>query len=196
MTKLSTNALLTTLCAICFLPVSALAHTGVGPTTGFGAGFIHPVSGADHLFALVAVGIWAAQMGGRAAWAVPCTFVSMMVAGGALGMSGVHVPFIEAGILASVVVLGLLIAGAFKLPLVVSGTLVGIFAVFHGHAHGSEMPIAIEAVSYSGGFALATSLLHATGILAGAALRKLNREKFTRFAGYAIALGGVYLAVS
>ena len=196
MKKLSMNALLTTLGAICLLPGSALAHTGVGHTTGFGAGFIHPLSGADHLLAMVAVGLWAAQMGGRAAWALPGTFVSMMIAGGVLGMSGVPVPFIEPGILASVVVLGLLIAGAFKLPLVVSGTLVGIFAVFHGHAHGAEMPIAIEAVSYSAGFALATALLHAVGTLAGIGLRELNREKFTRFAGYVIALGGIYLTVS
>ena len=194
MKKLSMPLLLSTLCAICLLPVSALAHTGVGQSTGFGAGFIHPAGGADHLLAMIAVGLWAAQMGRRATWAVPGAFVTMMVAGSVLGMSGVHVPFIEAGILVSVLVLGVLIAGAFKLPLAVSGTLVGIFAVFHGHAHGTEILIASDAVSYCAGFVLATASLHAVGILAGTGLRKLNIEKFTRLAGCAIALSGIYLA--
>ncbi|MDO8264286.1 MAG: HupE/UreJ family protein [Gallionella sp.] len=196
MKKLSMHLLLTALCAICLLPISALAHTGTGQSTGFSTGFMHPAGGADHLLAMLAVGLWAAQTGGRAAWAVPGTFVSMMLAGGVLGMSGVHVPYMEAGIVVSVLVLGVLIAGAFKLPLAISGLLVGIFAVFHGHAHGAEMPIAVGAVSYSAGFALATALLHAAGILAGTGLRKLNIEKITRFAGGAIALSGIYLAVS
>jgi urease accessory protein len=196
MKKLSMHLSLTTFCAICLLPIQALAHTGVGQTTGFAAGFIHPVGGADHLLAMIAVGLWATQMRGRAVWAVPGTFVIMMIAGGALGMSGVHIPYIEQGILVSVLVLGVLIAGAFKLPLAISGLLVGIFALFHGHAHGAEMPIDIGAVSYSAGFALATALLHAVGILAGTGMRKLNIEKFTRLAGCAIALSGVYLAVS
>lgn len=196
MKKLSMHLFLTALCAIFLLPISALAHTGAGQSTGFSAGFIHPAGGADHLLAMLAVGLWAAQMGGRAAWAVPGAFVSMMVAGGVLGISGVHVPYIEAGILVSVLVLGVLIAGAFRLPLAISGILVGIFAVFHGHAHGAEMPIAVGAIAYSAGFALATALLHAAGILAGTGLRKLDIEKITRFAGGAIALGGIYLAVS
>lgn len=196
MKKLSMHLLLTALCAICLLPVSALAHTGAGQSTGFSVGFIHPAGGTDHLLAMLAVGLWAAQMGGRAAWAVPGAFVGMMIAGGVLGMSGVHVPYLEAGILVSVLVLGVLVAGAFKLPLAIGGMLAGIFAVFHGHAHGAEMPIAVGAVSYSAGFALATALLHAAGILAGTGLRKLNIEKITRFAGCGIALGGIYLAVS
>lgn len=194
MKKLPLHLSLTALCAL--LPISALAHTGVGQATGFGAGFIHPASGADHLLAMIAVGLWAAQMRERAAWTVPGIFVGMMLAGGALGMSGVPVPYIEAGVLASVLVLGVLVAGAFKLPLAVSGILVGIFAVFHGYAHGAEMPIASDAISYSAGFALATSSLHAVGILAGTGLRKLNIEKLTRLAGGAIALSGIYLAVS
>lgn len=196
MKKLSMHLLLTAICAICLLPVSALAHTGAGQSAGFSAGFIHPAGGTDHLLAMLAVGLWAAQMGGRAAWAVPGAFVGMMLAGGVLGMSGVHVPYLEAGIMVSVLVLGVLIAGAFKLPLAISGMLAGIFAVFHGHAHGAEMPIAVGAVAYGAGFALTTALLHAAGILAGTGLRKLNIEKITRFAGGAIALGGIYLAVS
>lgn len=196
MKKLSMPLLLTTLCALCLLPISALAHTGVSQTTGFIAGFVHPIGGADHLLAMMAVGLWAAQMGDRAAWAVPGTFVSMMIAGGVLGISGIQVSYVEEGILVSVLVLGALIAGAFRLPLSISGALVGIFAVFHGHAHGAEMPMAIGAVSYTAGFALATALLHSAGILAGTALRKLNYDKFARVAGYAIALSGIYLAVS
>lgn len=196
MKKLPTHLLLTALCAICLLPIAALAHTGSGQATGFSAGFIHPMGGADHLLAMLAIGLWAAQMRGRAAWVVPGAFVSMMMAGGVLGMSGVHVPYMEAGILVSVLVLGMLIAGAVKLPLTISAMLVGIFAVCHGHAHGAEMPIAIGAVSYSAGFALATALLHATGMLAGIGLRILNIEKITRFTGGAIALSGIYMAVA
>ena len=111
MKKLSMPLLLTTLCALCLLPISALAHTGVSQTTGFIAGFVHPIGGADHLLAMMAVGLWAAQMGDRAAWAVPGTFVSMMIAGGVLGISGIQVSYVEEGILVSVLVLGALIAG-------------------------------------------------------------------------------------
>lgn len=196
MKKLPLSLSLTAICAMCLLPMSASAHTGVGQTAGFSAGFMHPVSGLDHLLAMIAVGIFAAQIGGRAAWVVPGAFIGMMVAGGALGMSGVQIPYIEAGILASVLVLGGLIAGAFRLPLVFSGILVGIFALFHGQAHGAEMPVALDAVSYSAGFALATASLHATGNLAGIGLRKLNLEKITRFAGCAIAFGGIWQAAS
>ena len=194
MKKLSLHLSLAAICAL--LPLSAFAHTGAGQASGFGAGFIHPAVGADHLLAMIAVGLWAAQLRGSAVWAVPGIFVFMMIAAGALGMSGVYVPYIEAGVLASVLVLGVLVAGAFKLPLAISGILVGIFAVFHGYAHGAEIPVASDAVSYSAGFALATAMLHAAGILAGTGLRKLNREKLTRFAGGAIALSGMYLAVS
>lgn len=196
MKKSSMYLLLASLFAICFLPISAFAHMGVGQTTGFIAGFRHPLGGADHLLAMIAVGLWAAQMGGRAIWAVPGAFVSMMIVGGALGMYGISVPYIEEGILVSVLIPGVLIAGAFKFSLPISGILVGVFAVFHGHAHGTEMPTAIGAVSYSAGFALATALLHAAGILAGIGLQKLNIEKTTRFAGCAITLGGIYLAVA
>lgn len=194
--KQPTKSLLLVACALCLLPFPAMAHTGIGHTTGFAAGFTHPVSGADHMLAMVAVGLWAAQMGGRAVWAVPAAFVAMMMVGGALGMSGISVPFIEQGILASVLVLGALIAGAFRFPVVLSSILVGIFAVFHGHAHGAEMPVAIGAISYSSGFALATALLHVVGIAAGVGVQKFNNGGIARVAGCAIALGGVYLTVA
>lgn len=179
-----------------FLPGMALAHTGVGETTGFMHGVGHPIGGADHLLAMIAVGIWAAQVGGRALWIVPCTFVGVMVLGGVLGFAGVPVPFIEQGILLSVLILGVLIAGAFKLPLVYSALIVGFFAIFHGFAHGAEMPAAMAAASYTAGFALATALLHLAGMGLSIYMSKINLPAVSRFAGGAIAFSGVYLAIS
>ena len=195
MKRFSIFTSLSAVLACCLLPAAALAHTGVGHTTGFAAGFSHPLGGADHMLAMVAVGLWAAQMGGRATWVVPGAFVSMMLVGGMFGVSGVQIPFNEQGILLSVLVLGLLIAGAARLPLMISGIVVGLFAVYHGHAHGAEMPLAMGALSYSAGFALATTLLHAAGIASGFGLQQLHFEKLTRYAGGTIALGSVYLAV-
>jgi len=139
-----------------FLPGIALAHTGAGQTTGFMYGFGHPIGGADHMLAMVAVGLWAAQIGGRALWIVPGTFVGVMLIGGILGFTGIPVPFVEEGILVSILILGILIVGAFKLPLAYSSMIVGLFAVFHGHAHGAEMPETLSAAWYAVGFALAT----------------------------------------
>jgi urease accessory protein len=178
------------------MPMAAFAHTGVGSVSGLGAGWAHPFSGMDHMLAMFAVGLWAAQLGGRAVWAVPLSFVGMMIAGGALGLSGVHVPLVEAGILASLLVLGLLVAFAVRLPLFAGSLLVGMFALMHGHAHGSEMPAALDGLTYAAGFVAATIALHAAGILAGMALQKLNVERLTRLAGGFVALAGVYLAVS
>jgi urease accessory protein len=178
------------------LPGMALAHTGVGETTGFMHGVAHPIGGLDHLLAMIAVGIWAAQVGGRALWIVPCTFVGVMILGGVLGFTGVPVPFIEQGILLSVLILGVLIAGALKLPLVYSALIVGFFAIFHGFAHGAEMPVAITAVSYTAGFALATATLHLAGMGLGMYMSRINLPAVSRFAGGAIALSGVYLAVA
>ncbi len=196
MKKSSIGPALSTTLACCLFPIAAMAHTGVGHTTGFAAGFSHPLGGADHMLAMVAVGLWAAQLGGRATWAIPGAFVSMMLVGGALGVAGMQIPFIEQGILLSLLVLGLLIAGAVRLPLAIGGMLVGLFAVYHGHAHGAEMPLAMGALSYSAGFAFATALLHAAGIASGFGLQKLRFEKLTRYAGGLIALGGVYLALA
>jgi urease accessory protein len=179
-----------------FLPGIASAHTGIGQTTGFLHGFSHPIGGADHLLAMVAVGLWAVQVGGRAIWVVPSTFVSVMILGGILGFTGFPVPFIEEGILVSLLLFGVLIAGAFKLPLAYSAFVVGIFAIFHGHAHGAEMPVTIGAISYTLGFALATAMLHLAGIGFGMLTQKANLQTVSRFAGGAIALGGIYLAIS
>lgn len=191
-----TQSIAKSLILLLLLSGVAVAHTGVGETTGFIHGFSHPIIGADHLLAMAAVGLWAAQIGGRALLAVPCTFVIVMVLGGMLGFSGISVPFIEEGILISVLVLGVLIAGAFKFPLTYSALIVGFFALFHGHAHGAEMQSAMSAVSYTIGFALATALLHIVGMVVGVFIQRTNLEKVNRLAGSAIALSGIYLAVS
>jgi urease accessory protein len=177
------------------LPGIALAHTGAGQTTGFMHGFEHPIGGADHMLAMVAVGLWAAQIGGRALWVVPGTFVGVMVIGGILGFTGIPVPFVEEGILVSILILGILIVGAFKLPLVYSSMIVGLFAVFHGHAHGAEMPETLSAAWYAVGFALVTAMLHLAGMGLGILMQKTNLHTLNRFTGATIAASGIYLAV-
>src|SRR6266404_6118289 len=119
----------------------AHAHWVPGDVHGFGSGFAHPLHGLDHVLAMIAVGLWAAQLGGRARWLVPASFVGVMALGGTLAMAGLRVPFLEAGILLSVLVLGILIAVAARFPLAGSMAIVGIFAFFHGHSHGMEMPV-------------------------------------------------------
>lgn len=178
------------------LPGAAAAHTGGGETASLLHGLSHPLGGADHLLAMVAVGIWAAQIGGRALWAVPSAFVGVMVLGGAFGFSGLPAPFIETGILASVLILGVLIAGAFRLPLLFSAAVVGFFGVFHGYAHGAEMPATLGAGLYTAGFVLATAALHAAGMALGMVLRHTDLQAVQRLAGGAIAVSGVYLAVA
>jgi urease accessory protein len=174
-------------------PFGLFAHTGVGSTSGFLAGFGHPFSGADHLLAMLAIGLWAAQSGGRALWAVPSAFVLVMVGAALLGLGGVALPFVEVGILLSVLLLGLLITAAAKPPLLASLLLVSLFAVFHGHAHGTEMLPHLQVVGYTGGFALATALLHLLGMAFGVALQRLSLPRLAPYAGLSITLSGVYL---
>jgi len=170
-----------------FGSASAFAHTGTGV-----AGFLHPFSGLDHLLAMLAVGIWAAQLGGRALWFVPATFVLTMLAGGGLGMVGVTLPYIEAGILASVLVLGIAIAAMVRLPLLGSLLLVGIFALFHGNAHGLEMPLQSSVWLYSLGFAASSLFLHGLGMFLSLTLKPAGA--LVRLGGVAIALSGAVLA--
>ena len=184
------------LMAIFLFPAIASAHIGVGPTTGFSAGIYHPLSGLDHLLAMTAVGLWASYLGGRAKYTVPCAFVGMMVVGGILGISGVPIPYVETGIILSVIVLGALIAGSFKTSETAGILLVGAFAIMHGHAHGSEMPLAAGAISYSLGFILSTVCLHATGIILGSICQKANQIKLYRLAGVGIMLAGLYMAIA
>lgn len=192
MKKLFTRTLLT-IVGTFLMSTAVMAHTGVGEIMAFTSGFSHPFSGADHLLAMVAVGLWAAQMGGRATWIVPSLFVSMMVFASTLGIFGIPSSYVETGILTSVLLLGGFIAGAFRFPLMVSGLVVGIFAMFHGYAHGAEMPLAVEVVSYSSGFALATALLHGVGIAVGTIFRKLDTVAFFRIIGGIIVFSGIVL---
>jgi urease accessory protein len=171
----------------------AFAHTGLGDAHGFIHGFTHPIGGLDHVLAMVAVGLFASLLGGRALWAVPLAFVGMMLVGGALVMAGIEIPAVELGITASIIVIGAVTALGSSLPLAAAMALVGFFAIFHGHAHGAEMPMHAGAVGYSAGFALGTALLHAVGVGLGLAVR---RPAVVRLAGAATALAGAVLLVA
>src|SRR5262249_34349758 len=142
----------------------AIAHPSSASAASFSAGVAHPFSGLDHFTAMVAVGLWAALKGDRALWAWPTTFIGVTVFGGVLGMARVAVPFVELGILVSVVVLGLAVALAINWPVLVGAAIVGIFALLHGHAHGTEVADKINGLEYMVGFALATASLYALGI--------------------------------
>jgi len=149
--------------------------------------------GLDHVLAMVAVGLWAAQIGGRSRWALPAAFVALMTAGGALGMAGVHLPMVETGILLSVLVLGAVIAAALRPPMAVGMALVGMFALFHGHAHGSEIPAAASGIAYATGFILATAALHGCGVGLGMLAQRRMTLLPVRMAGAAIAVAGLCL---
>lgn len=181
--------------AAALLPTAALAHTGVGGTSGFAHGFWHPIGGLDHILAMVAVGAFAARLGGRALWIVPTAFVAMMAVGGFIGMEGIQLPFVETGVALSVVVLGLAVALRWKLPVAVASALVGLFAIFHGHAHGGEMPVAASGLAYAIGFMVATAMLHVAGVGLGLAVAKIGARSqlALQASGGAMALAGVAL---
>lgn len=180
--------------ALLAAPTAAFAHTGVGDTSGFVHGFMHPVGGLDHVLAMVAVGVFAVVLGGRALWLVPLSFVGMMVAGFLLGVGQVGVPFVELGIALSAVVIGGLAALGRPMPVAAAMAVTGLFAIFHGHAHGAEMPADAGGLSFALGFVTATALLHVAGILAAmgvAALTGRYGRPLARIAGGAFALGGI-----
>lgn len=176
------------------LPTAAFAHTGHGDTSGFLHGFMHPVGGIDHILAMVAVGVFAFVLGGRALFLVPLAFVGMMAAGFALGVSGLDLPFVELGIALSSVVIGAAAAWGKPMPVAAAMSLVGVFAIFHGHAHGAEMPVDAVGLEYAAGFVVATALLHAVGIGAAMGVAKLvgkYGKPVAQVAGGLFALGGV-----
>ncbi|PDT28599.1 urease accessory protein [Rhizobium sp. L9] len=178
------------------LPAVASAHPAIGEAAGFSHGFAHPISGLDHILAMVMVGVFAFQLGGRAVWLVPTTFVLVMALGGLLGVSGINVPFVETGIALSVVVLGAVVAFNVKAPLAAAAGIIGIFAIFHGHAHGAEMPENAAGGAYAAGFMVATALLHAAGLALGYAVGHAGKRQgvlVTRTAGSLAALAGVGL---
>ena len=174
---------------------AAQAHTLGLPHLDFAAGLGHPVSGVDHILAMVAVGLWATQLGGRALWSVPLAFVLVLAFGAALGFLGVQLPLIEFGIAGSVLILGVLVALAPRWPLAASITLVGLFAVFHGYAHGAEMAVGASALWYSLGFLLATALLHGSGIGLGLLAQRASAAAWLRLGGVAIAASGFVLVM-
>ncbi len=175
-------------------PALAHAHVGVGETSGLAHGFAHPISGLDHILAMILVGVLAFQLGGRALWIVPLAFVGMMAIGGALGATGVNVPFVELGIAMSVIGLGVAVALEIKAPAAIAAGLVGLFAVFHGHAHGAEMPDNAADLAYAAGFMIATALLHGGGIGLGFGIGKISQRvgpSVVRLIGGAAALAGL-----
>ena len=169
----------------------ALAHPGHGIGDGFAGGFAHPFLGLDHVAAMVAVGLWGAFLGAPAIWLLPIVFPLVMAFGGALGILGVPLPAIETGIAASAIVLGLMVTTAARPPLWIAALLVGAFAIFHGYAHGTELPEAADPVAFSIGFVLATGLLHLAGIGIGLLATWPAGKVAVRATGAAIALGGV-----
>ncbi len=172
----------------------ALAHTG-SVAGGFLGGFAHPVFGPDHVVAMVAVGLWGAFLGAPAIWLLPVVFPLVMAFGGVVGILGAPIPAVETGIATSAVVLGLMVALAARPPLWVAAALVGAFAIFHGHAHGAELPAGADAVAYSLGFVIATGLLHLAGVAFGLTAGWPAGRIAVRTAGGAIALAGIAFLV-
>jgi urease accessory protein len=170
---------------------SAEAHTVAGDATGFFSGVLHPVSGLDHVLAMVSVGLWGAQLGEPAIWILPVTFPMMMAFGGLLGFLGVALPGTELGIALSMVVLGGAVTFEARPPLPVLMAIVALFAIFHGYAHGTELPRGESALLYSLGFVLATGFLHLVGIAIGVIHRWSWGERALRLAGSAVSLAGV-----
>lgn len=171
---------------------NAHAHAEVGVAGGLISGFLHPIFGPDHLVAMVAVGLWGAQLGSPAIWVLPITFPIVMAAGALLSLAGMPLPGVEIGVAASALVLGAMVAFALRPPFWVAAFLVGIFAVFHGYAHGAELPEAANPLAYGVGFVVATGLLHLCGILLGLLVGWKSGAWVVRASGAGIASLGVY----
>jgi urease accessory protein len=175
---------------------SALAHTGAGVAVGLESGFLHPITGLDHLVAMVAVGLWGAQLGNPAIWMLPITFPLVMALGGLLGVSGVYLPLTEPVVALSGIALGLLIALHARAPICLAALLVGIFAIFHGYAHGRELPEAASPTAYAVGFVTATGLLHLCGIVIGLLVIWPVGARVVRACGAAIGCVGAYFLLA
>jgi urease accessory protein len=178
--------------ALAALGTPAWAHVEQAQAAGMLAGLAHPVSGLDHVLAMVAVGLWGAQLGAPAIWLLPLTFPVVMALGGLLGLLGVPLPGVELGIAASAILLGAAVMTERRLPLVAAAVLVGVFAVFHGHAHGTELPPGQSGLLYSLGFVVATGCLHAIGIAIGAIHRWPAGRVALRIAGGGVGLAGLF----
>lgn len=169
----------------------AFAHVQQGQAQGFLTGLSHPISGLDHVLAMIAVGLWGAQLGPPAVWLLPVTFPMMMAFGGFFGLLGIPLPGVEVGIALSAVLLGLMVAREAKPPLIVAGAIVAFFAVFHGHAHGTELPSGQSAMLYSIGFVIATGCLHGIGVAIGVVHKWPAGRVALRFSGAVVALAGI-----
>lgn len=180
---------------LALLATQVAAHTGEGINTGFASGFWHPILGWDHVVAMVAVGMWGAFLGMPAIWILPVVFPLVMAFGGALGIIGMPLPYVETGIALSGVILGLLVAFAVRAPIWVAAVIVGVFAIFHGHAHGTEFPTAFNAYGYAVGFVIATGLMHLVGIGIGFFTRSKAGTLVVRAAGGVVALVGAAFLV-
>jgi urease accessory protein len=181
------------LCAalVMLSPSSALAHVERGQVTGLITGLQHPWSGLDHVLAMIAVGIWGAQLGNPALWLLPVTFPMVMAMGAMLGLLGIPLPGVEIGIAVSAILLGAMVAGEVRPQLLLAALLVGFFAIFHGHAHGTDLPAGQSGLLYSMGFVIATGSLHAIGIALGLIHRWPAGKLALRGAGALIAVMGV-----
>jgi urease accessory protein len=173
-------------------PLAAFAHKRGGEAIGFASGFEHPISGLDHILAMVAVGMWGAQLGAPAMWVLPVVFPMVMALGGMMGLMGIKLPGIELCIALSALALGFAVFREARPKLWIAAIIVGFFAIAHGHAHGTELPPGASGVLYSIGFVIATGLLHALGIGIGLAHRWPAGRIALRFAGAIVAVGGVF----
>ena len=180
------------LAVILFWTDSAFAHVQKGEAAGFLSGLKHPVSGLDHILAMVAVGLWGAQLGAPAVWVLPVAFPMVMACGGMLGLMGVPLPGIEYGIAASAILLGIAVMFELRPPLAIAAFVVAVFAIFHGHAHGTELPPGQSGLLYSMGFVIATGCLHGVGITIGTVHRWVWGQRLLRLAGGVVLAGGVY----
>jgi urease accessory protein len=182
-----------------WIPKIASAHTGVGDVTGFWHGLEHPIGGLDHILAMLAVGLWAAQMGGKALWLVPGAFITAMLGSSVMGHFGLPLPGVEQGIVASDFILGMLLLFAVRLPLALSAGIVGVLAIFHGYAHGAEMPETASGLAYGFGFVISTTLLHLAGIGIGLGIDRYQpklQQLLFRIGGGATVVGAIYVLVA
>lgn len=186
---------------ICFialtgLPGAAFAHTGVNDFFSFSAGFIHPFHGLDHMLAMLAIGLWAVRLGNTATWLVPVCFVLFMAFGSGLANQQIDLPHVETTIALSVLILGLLIASTRLLAWPLAALIAACFAIFHGHAHGTEIMASANALSYALGFAAASASLHLIGIAIGTLIAKSQNDSVDRWLGTGIALSGIWLLIA
>ncbi len=176
---------------IIFLPSCAFAHVELGQATGFITGLQHPWSGLDHVLAMIAVGIWGAQLGNPAMWLLPVAFPMVMAMGAMMGLLGIPLPGTEIGIASSAILLGTMVVGEIRPKLIIAALLIGFFAIFHGHAHGTELPSGQSGLLYSMGFVIATGCLHGIGITLGLVHRWPVGKLALRGIGAFIAVMGV-----